>query len=143
MGAMPITSADDLLAALDPLPYPERTRTAARTARALAAAGELPALLRDLERHGLHGRRIAALAAAAGRETGYLAERLTDPDRVVRGYAIAAVRTLPVPDEAVEAALLDAPAAVRSRLARAVVLGRRTELAERLLPRLRERWGDA
>ncbi|MFF0411180.1 hypothetical protein ACFYUY_12120 [Kitasatospora sp. NPDC004745] len=85
--------ADQLLADLDPLSHPERQRLVVRTARERAALGDLTGLLSGLERHGVYGRRLAALAASAGRATGFLAERLTDPDPVVRGYALRAART--------------------------------------------------
>ncbi|GAA2741643.1 hypothetical protein [Kitasatospora cinereorecta] len=139
---MPLLLADRLLAAVDPLPHPLRLREVARTAAALESA-ELTDLLADLADHGPYGRRLAALAAFAGRHTAHLAERLTDPDRVVRRYAHRAVRTLPVPDAAVERAVLTAPTAVRAELLHAVLGSGRGALAERLVPALRERGSAA
>ncbi|WP_457029979.1 hypothetical protein [Kitasatospora sp. P5_F3] len=136
-------TAERLLAAVAPLPHPLRLREVARAGAALAPSGELPALLAELGSGGPYERRLAALAAQAGRQTDYLAERLTDPDRVVRCYAHRAVGQLPVPDGVVEQALLDAPTAVRAELSTAVLRARRTALAERLVPQLRERWGAA
>ncbi|MFD9127320.1 hypothetical protein [Kitasatospora sp. NPDC059571] len=135
--------ADHLLAGLDPLSFPERGRQVARTARDLAARGRLPQLLAELEEAGPFGRRLAALAASAGRDTGHLAARLTDPDPTVRGYAMRAARTQPLPDEAVEAAFADASGAQRRELARVIRYGRRQQLAERLVERLRTERGDA
>ncbi|MEV6209375.1 hypothetical protein [Kitasatospora sp. NPDC051914] len=135
--------ADQLLADLDPLSYPDRQRLVARRARELAADGDLPGLLSDRERSGVYGRRLAALAASAGRATDYLTERLTDPDPVVRGYALRAARTQGIPDEAIEAAFTDAPCTLRRQLARVVRHGRRHRLAERLVGRLCAEWGDA
>ncbi|MEV7189495.1 hypothetical protein [Kitasatospora sp. NPDC093102] len=135
--------ADQLLADLDPLSHPERLRLVARRARVLAVDGGLPGLLSDLERCGVYGRRLAALAASAGRATGYLTERLTDPDPVVHGYALRAARTQDIPDEAIEAAFTGASCALRRQLARVVRHGRRHRLAERLVSRLRAEWGDA
>ncbi|GHF78721.1 hypothetical protein GCM10018790_65900 [Kitasatospora xanthocidica] len=135
--------ADQLLADLDPLSHPERQRLAARRAREFAADGGLPGLLLGLERSGVYGRRLAALAASAGRATGYLAERLTDPDPVVRGYALRAARTQGIPDEAIEAAFTGASCTLRRQLTRVVRHGRRHRLAERLVGRLRAEWGDA
>lgn len=135
--------AERLLADVDPLPYPDRQRLVARRARELAADGQLPALLSELEHSGVYGRRLAALAASAGCATEYLTERLTDPDPVVRGYALRTARTQDVPDEAIEAAFTGASCTLRRQLARVVRHGRRHRLAERLVGRLRAEWGDA
>ncbi|WKX69220.1 hypothetical protein [Streptomyces sp. XD-27] len=137
------TTAEQLLSALEPLPFPARLSLTARTARRLADDGRLTPLLTDLDARGPYERRLAALAATAGQDAGFLAARLADPDPVVAGYALRAVRDLPVPDEAVEAAYDDAPAALRHRLARLLASGGRTALAERLVARLRAEWGDA
>ncbi|MBD0676903.1 hypothetical protein BU198_41015, partial [Streptomyces sp. CBMA156] len=135
--------ADQLLARLDPLSHPQRRQLVARTARELDRDSELPRLLSDLERSGVYGRRLAALAASVGRATGHLAERLTDPDPVVRGYALRAARTPAISDEAIEAAFTGASCTLRRQLTRAVRHGRRHRLAERLVDRLRTEWGDA
>ncbi|MFG2821348.1 hypothetical protein ACGFX4_18210 [Kitasatospora sp. NPDC048365] len=139
---MPRLTADRLLADVDPLSHPLRLRTVARTAAALDPGARAP-LLAELAAHGPYGRRLAALAAFAGRDTAWLTEHLTDPDRVVRRYAHRAIRALPVPDEAVARAVLTAGPAIRDELVRTVLRARRAELAERLLPALRERWGAA
>ncbi|MFD9223695.1 hypothetical protein ACFWDI_27695 [Streptomyces sp. NPDC060064] len=135
--------AEHLLSALEPLPFPARLSLTARTARRLADDGQLRALLTDLDARGPYERRLAALAASAGQDADFLAERLADPDPIVAGYALRAARVLPVPDAAVEAAYDDAPAALRHRLARLLASGGRTALAERLVVRLRAEWGDA
>ncbi|MEV4442817.1 hypothetical protein AB0K09_28150 [Streptomyces sp. NPDC049577] len=134
---------DDLLAALDPLPYPRRARHVAERARELSASGELPAVLDELSRRGAYGQELAALAAGAAREAGWLRTRLTDPDPVLRRQAVTAVRRGLVPDGDVIHALQDAPVAVRRALIRAVVGGRRTALADALARPVRDRWGDA
>ncbi|MBB4781386.1 hypothetical protein [Streptomyces rapamycinicus] len=137
--------ADELLAALDPLPFPRRMRELAGRARAASAEGRLGALIEELERRGTYERRLAAVAAAAGGRTGHLAARLADPDPVVRHRALDTARRGgpgAVPDDALEAAFADAPATVRRELARTVVAGRRTALADRLIEPFRERWGD-
>ncbi|MEE4593508.1 hypothetical protein V2J94_16685 [Streptomyces sp. DSM 41524] len=136
---------DELLAALDPLPFPRRMRELAGRARAASAEGRLGALIEELERRGTYERRLAAVAAAAGGRTGHLAARLADPDPVVRHRALDTARRGgpgAVPDAALEAAFEDAPATVRRELARTVVAGRRTALADRLIEPFRERWGD-
>ncbi|MFF4573901.1 hypothetical protein [Streptomyces sp. NPDC001410] len=136
-------TADHLLSALEPLSFPARLSHTARTAHGLADRKQLAPLLSDLDARGSYERRVAALAAFAGQDVGFLAARLADPDPVVAGYALRAARVLPVPDEAVEAAYDDAPAALRYRLARLISCGGRTALAERLVVRLRAEWGDA
>ncbi|MFF2950089.1 hypothetical protein ACFVVU_01860 [Kitasatospora sp. NPDC057965] len=133
---------DQLLADVDPLSHPERQRLVARRARELATDGRLPELLADLERRGVYGRRLAAFAASAGGATDHLTERLTDPDPVVRGYALRAARTPAITDEAIEAAFAGASCTLRRQLARAVRHGRRHRLAERLVASLRAEWGD-
>ncbi|MFG3117729.1 hypothetical protein ACGF4C_25465 [Streptomyces sp. NPDC048197] len=137
------TTAEQLLSALEPLPFPARLSRTARTARRLAEEGQLAPLLADLDARGPYERRLAALAALAGEDAGFLAGRLADRDPVVAGYARRAARLLPVPDEAVEAAYDEAPAVLRHRLARLLAAGGRTALAERLVVRLRADWGDA
>ncbi|WP_448318782.1 hypothetical protein [Streptomyces sp. CO7] len=140
---MPAT-ADQLLSALEPLPFPDRLRLTATTARDLARQGDgaLARLLAELDARGPYERRLAALAALAGRDVPFLAARLADADQVVARQAHRGARTLPVPDEAIEAAYQDAPDVLRHHLAALIVAGGRTALAERLLPRLREEWGD-
>ncbi|MFJ1752787.1 hypothetical protein [Kitasatospora sp. NPDC088134] len=140
---MPLLEAFDaaaLLAALDALPRAERTALFARTVRA-ASPGELDALRAELAKHGQYGRRLDAFAAELRRDAAALAGQLTDPDREVRGRALAAVRTLPLPVAEVLAAYRDGSAEVRRALRRTVARGRRTDLAALLLPVAREHWG--
>ncbi|MFD6877706.1 MULTISPECIES: hypothetical protein [unclassified Streptomyces] len=137
------TTAEQLLSVLEPLPFPARLTLTAQTAHRLATAGELGPLLAELDALGPYERRLAALAAFAGRDTDFLAARLADPDRCVASYALRAARRLPVPDGAIEAAYEDAPTALRQRLARLLLRGGRTALTERLVERLRGEWGDA
>ncbi|MEU8826995.1 hypothetical protein [Streptomyces sp. NPDC048636] len=140
----PRALADELLTALDPMPYPRRMHELAVRTRAATARGELGALIVELERRGTYERRLAAAAASVGGRTGHLEERLLDPDPVVRHHALAVARDGDgIDDEALETAFQDAPAAVRRELARTVVAGRRTALADRLIDPVRERWGDA
>ncbi len=137
-----ISTAEQLLAALEPLPHAARLRLTAVTAHRLAARGELRPLLRALDVLGPYERRLGALAALAGEDLGHLAARLADPDPVVRRYALRCAGRLPVADEAVEAAYDDASAVVRAGLARLLRDGRRPALAERLVIRLRTEHGD-
>lgn len=135
-------TVDRLLASLEPLSYPGRLNHLARTARSLHPGTELPSLIAELAGRGTYERRLAAFAALVGRQTDFLAERLTDRDPVVRAYAMRAARRLPLPDAAIEAAYEDASADTRQRLGGVVLASGRTALAERLVPRLREQWGD-
>ncbi|MFE2148374.1 hypothetical protein ACFXA3_42865, partial [Streptomyces sp. NPDC059456] len=134
---------EHLLADLAPLAHADREQLLTATARELAGTGELSRVLSELDGRGRYERRLAALAALAARQTEYLAQRLADPDPVVRSRALRAVRTLPVPDGAIEAAYEDASAEVRRDLARALLRSSRPELAERLACVLRAEWGDA
>ncbi|MGW8724907.1 hypothetical protein ACWGNF_02590 [Streptomyces sp. NPDC055808] len=136
-----ISPADELLAALEPLPHAARLRHTAVTAHRLAAGGGLRPLLAALDARGPYERRLAALGALAAGELDHLAARLGDPDPVVRRYALRAARRPAFPDGAVEAAYDDAPAVVRADLARLLRTGRRPELAERLVLRVRAEYG--
>ncbi|MEW2520296.1 hypothetical protein [Actinacidiphila alni] len=136
-------SVNRLLAELKPLPYGNRLERTAKRAREWAESGELEAAVGELDAGTPYERHVAALAALVGRHTDFLAERLADADPVVSGYALRALRLLPIPDAAVEAAYDDAPSHTRRRLTRAVVAAHRTALAERLVVRLRAEWGEA
>ncbi|MFG2867264.1 hypothetical protein [Streptomyces sp. NPDC048338] len=137
-----ISTADELLAALEPLPHAARLRCTAVHAHRLAARGRLGPVLAALDARGSYERRLAALAALTGGAWEYLAARLGDPDPVVRRYALRCARRLPVPDARIEAAYDDAPAVVRGDLARLLRDGRRPGLAERLALRVRTEYGD-
>ncbi|AUH39222.1 hypothetical protein [Streptomyces sp. CMB-StM0423] len=135
--------ADDLIRALEPLPYPRRLGELALAARRAAGRGELAALLDGLEGHGGYGRRLAAFAALVGRDTDFLAARLAHPDHAVRAQGMKAVRRGLLADDLVVAAFEDASALVRGQLVRSVVRGRRTAVAEALIGPVGEQWGDA
>ncbi|MFU9032945.1 MULTISPECIES: hypothetical protein [Streptomyces] len=94
------TTAEQLLSALEPLPFPARLSHPARTARRLAEEGQLAPLRADLDARGPYERRLAAPAALAGEDAGFLAGRLADRDPVVAGYARRAARRLPAPPSA-------------------------------------------
>ncbi|MFF5503373.1 hypothetical protein [Streptomyces roseolus] len=142
-----ISTAGELLAALEALPHAARLRFTAVTAHRLAARDELRPLLARLDALGAYERRLGALAALAAGDTAYLLARLGDLDPVVRRYALRCAHRLPVAadrsfDLAVEAAYTDAPAVVRADLARLLRDGRRSALAERLVRRARVEYGD-
>ncbi|MER5208273.1 hypothetical protein [Streptomyces sp. NPDC002825] len=137
-----ISTAEQLLAALEPLPHAARLRFTAVTAHRLASRDGLRPLLTALDARGPYERRLAALAALAAGDAEHLVARLADPDPVVRRYALRGARRLPVADAALEDAYDDAPAVVRADLARLLRDGRRPALAERLVLRARTEYGD-
>ncbi|MGW5349846.1 hypothetical protein ACWERV_04890 [Streptomyces sp. NPDC004031] len=139
----PRTAVDELLARLDPLAHPARMRAVAAWARERRHGGGPGALPAELETRGTYGRRLAAVAASAARDTEHLAARLADPDPFVRGHALRAAHHLPIGDDALERAMADAPRVVRAAVEDTVVASGRTALAERLIGPVRERWGDA
>ncbi|MEW9551864.1 hypothetical protein [Nonomuraea sp. NPDC050783] len=134
-------SGEALLARLAPLPYPRRMRALALHARRLAGTPRLRALLDELSAGGRDARRAALHLAMAGRDLGFVEHVLAGPDLALRRAALRAVRTLPVPDAAVAAALRDAPAELRLAVHRTLVQTRRQALAESLLPDVHARWG--
>ncbi|QKW19028.1 hypothetical protein HUT16_08075 [Kitasatospora sp. NA04385] len=100
-----------------------------------AAPAGARALTGELAEPGRYGRRPAAFGAVLTGRADLLGGRPTDPDRVVRGRAIDALRTVPELGRAVPDAYLRAPYAVRRELREALVRGRHAELvAARLLP---------
>ncbi|XVQ15295.1 hypothetical protein ACQP1W_23045 [Spirillospora sp. CA-255316] len=138
----PAEAADQLLTGVEPLPYPRRMRALALHARRLAGTPELAALLSELAARGPYERRTALHMAMAARDLDHIAAVLAGPDLDLRRAALRAVRTLPVPDEAAEAVLHEAPTALRRAFYRTLLHARRSALADRLLPAVRERWGD-
>ncbi|MQY14704.1 hypothetical protein SRB5_48800 [Streptomyces sp. RB5] len=132
---------EQLLAATDRLSHPERMRELARAVRAAAADGGLDELLSGLAAHGTYGRRLAATAAGIARHDAHLEACLADPDAIVRAPALRALRQGRIADDAVTAALRDAPAEARRRLVRTIAVAGRTALAESLIEPMLERWG--
>ena len=139
MPRTPQQQVDSLLNALDPLPYPQRMRELAARAREFTP---LRPVLTELEERGSYGRDLAVVAAAVGRDTEWIADRIADPDPFVRGHALQVADSLQVPDSVYESGLTDASETVRRDLLRAIVAGGRTALADRLLDGVRQDWGD-
>ncbi|MGW5862785.1 hypothetical protein ACWFRJ_11515 [Streptomyces sp. NPDC055239] len=136
------TAARYLLSDLDPLPYPRRMREIADSAGDFARRGALRSVLEELESGGPYERGVAIVLACAGRDTEWTGARIADPDSFVRLHALRVAESHGVPDAAFEAALDDAPEVVRRQLLRAIVAGRRTALADRVIRPLRREWGD-
>ena len=111
-------SAAASLARLEPLPYPRRMRALALHARRLAGTSQLRVLLDELFAQDQYARRTALHVAMAARDLDFIQEVLAGPDMELRRAALRAVRTLPVPDPAVAAALQDAPTELRLALYR-------------------------
>ncbi|MER7757326.1 hypothetical protein [Kitasatospora sp. NPDC097643] len=143
----PAEAVDHLLAELDPLAYPNRMRRLAAWTKGLLRQGggseQLRPLLAELDTRGAYGRGLAGVAATIAEDVEFVAARLTDPDPAVSRQALKAAIHLPVADEVLAAALVDAPAVLRHRLTALVVARGRTALAERLLLSVRQSWGDA
>ncbi|MFI1577241.1 hypothetical protein [Embleya sp. NPDC020630] len=127
------TDADALLAALDPLPYRERTRALAHTARRLHASDQFPALLADLAGRDGYTRSLALTLAIIGGDVPHVIRATRDPDPTLAGRAVSAARTLPIPDRVLADLLDDAPAVLRASIYRVLRTGRRTALADRLI----------
>ncbi|MET9406386.1 hypothetical protein ABZX90_11560 [Streptomyces sp. NPDC002935] len=140
MNPTPQRIVDSLLNALDPLPYPQRMR---ELAQHVDEMDELRPVLEELDARGPYERGIGVVAASVGRDAEWIADLVADPDAFVRGHALRVAESLQVPDSAYVSALDDAPEAIRRELLRAIVAGRRTALADRLVDGLRSRWGDA
>ncbi|MEU3306672.1 hypothetical protein [Nocardiopsis sp. NPDC006832] len=133
-------SAIELLHHLSPLSRPDRMARLARYALGHSGTPHLTALQRELDEHG-HGR-LALHMATAARDLDLIAPHLAGPDPELRRAALRAVRTLPVPDEAVRPLLTDASAGLRRALYRTLFTARRTTLADSLLDRVRAEFGD-
>ncbi|MFI6576412.1 HEAT repeat domain-containing protein [Nocardiopsis sp. NPDC050513] len=134
-------SATQLLQSLDHLAPDVRMRRLALYARDHAGTSHLSVVLRRLDADG-HAR-IALHMAIAARDTATVARYLAGPDHALRRAALRAVRTVPVPDEAVLPVVEDAPTGLRRALYRTLYDGRRTALAERVLDRVGHEYGDA
>ncbi|MFC4907192.1 hypothetical protein [Actinomadura gamaensis] len=135
-------AADALLADVEPLAFPHRMGALALHARRLAGTPGLGALLAELSTRGRYERHLALHMAMAARDLPFVAAVLAGPDLDLRRSALRAVRTLPVPDDAVVPVLDDAPTELRRAVYRTLLHARRTSLADRLLPEMRALYGD-
>ncbi|MFL1381785.1 HEAT repeat domain-containing protein [Nocardiopsis protaetiae] len=141
-------SAHQLLSTVEPLSCAARMRALTDFARRRAGTPELSAVVRDLEDR-VRGTGFAPHAqwafashlALVSRDLNAVARHLASPHPDLRRAALRAVRTLPVPDEAVLPVLRDAPTGLRRALYRTLFHARRTALADRLLPTVRRDHG--
>src|SRR6266542_4141572 len=137
---MPLVQlADALLTDLAPRNPHERVRRAVAVARATTGE-ERRALLAELGRREPYCRHLAVTMAAATGESGHLLAALDDPYPAVRRHALGAPG---LPDDAVADLLMDASWTDRLAIYARLRRERRTALADRLLPLVRQRWVDA
>ncbi|MEY9927525.1 hypothetical protein ABH926_002159 [Catenulispora sp. GP43] len=87
-------------------------------------------------------RREALHQAMIDRDFPVIEEALRGDDLALRRAALRAVRTLPVADDAAAAVLTDASLDLRRAFYRTLFHAHRTALADRLLPAVRQQWGD-
>ncbi|MFD8592586.1 hypothetical protein ACFV1B_24095 [Streptomyces sp. NPDC059637] len=129
-----------LRALFDPLPHPARTAALARYARALAP-DDYRTLHAALDSGSPDDRHTALFLAVVRRDLDTVGTALGDP--LLRSRALSAAARLPVPDGPLAAVALGDVRSARHDTYRVLRLSRRTALADRLLPRVRERHGDA
>jgi hypothetical protein len=132
-------SATQLLSFLADRSASARMSYLALYARDHAGTPHLAGILRQFEADG-HGR-LAVHMATAARDTAALTRYLAAPDPALRRCALRGVRL--VPDDAVTPVLADAPTGLRRALYRTLYHARRTALADGLLARVRDEYGDA
>jgi hypothetical protein len=132
-------SATQLLSSLADRSAAARMSYLALYARDHAGTPHLAGILRQFEADG-HGY-FAVHMATAARDTAALTRYLAAPDPALRRCALRGVRL--VPDDAVTPVLADAPTGLRRALYRTLYHGGRTALADGLLTRVRDAYGDA
>jgi hypothetical protein len=138
MLGVPYTAAT-LLDDLAPRHPHERVPRAVEVARRMAGA-KRRALLAELGGAEPYCRHLAVTMAAATGESGHLLTALRDPYPAVRRHALHAPG---VPDEGLVALAEDGSWTDRLALYARLRRRRQAALADRLLPPVRERWGDA
>ncbi|HET8683684.1 MAG TPA: hypothetical protein VFM54_17725 [Micromonosporaceae bacterium] len=117
----------------------ERVRRAVEVARGMGT-DDRRALLADLGGRGPYCRHLAVTMAAATSEAGHLLAALRDPYPGVRARALGAPG---LPDDALAGLVEDAAWADRLALYARLRRRRQAALADRLLPVVRGRWGEA
>ncbi|WP_017587023.1 HEAT repeat domain-containing protein [Nocardiopsis ganjiahuensis] len=134
-------AARRLLAEIAPLSGPERMRHLARYARTHRDSPLLAETAAGLDALGRSA--FGAHLALAARDTGLVTGYLTGPDQDLRRSVLRRSHVLPLPDRALEELLDDAPHRLRRALYAFLCRGRREALADRLLPVVLERHGEA
>lgn len=132
-----------LLAELDSLAFPDRTRLLAMRARGLAGSRELGVLLDDLYGGDQFQRQIAVFLAAVAGERETIAGALDDPDWDVRRPAISAwLRSGALSSRQVAAFVTAAPWHDRRHVYRGLRRLRAAAVADGLVDVVVERFGD-
>lgn len=129
-----------LYARFDHLPAPARMRAVAEHARSLDEAGYRSARA-ALNTADPDDRSLALFLAVVRRDLDAVGLALADP--VLRPRALAAAIRLPVSETALEPLVLSPVRAVREDTYRVLRLSRRAAFADRMLPHVHERHGDA
>jgi hypothetical protein len=133
---------EELLAEIEPLSHGERCRRLALH----VGRGLLSDELAELGALGYYERSLALLIASAAKNRPaleHLTAAMRDPAADIAQAAIGWSARLGVGVDAFAALLEDAPAATRAATYRAIRRWRRTDLAEALIERVAERWGEA
>ncbi len=133
------SAAERLLAEIATLDPDERVRYVVALSRGLDA-GERGPLLAELGSGEAHAARLAVVMAVAGGDRAHLAVAAHSPHPSVRAGALRAPQ---LGEDVLAAVLADGPLADRARVAVRLRRGGHEDLADRLLPLVRERWGDA
>jgi len=133
-----VRTVDALLSDLARRHPHERVRSAVEIARDLGPKRRR-SLLTELAAAEPYCRHLAVTMAAATGDREQVAAALGDAHPSVRRHALAATD---LPDEAIAAMVEDGAWADRNLLYSVVRRRRRHELADRLLPAVRRRWGD-
>ncbi|WP_219417860.1 hypothetical protein [Pseudonocardia nigra] len=133
-----MTSADRLLDEITPLDPGDRVRRAVAVARAADPAARA-ALLTDLGGRDPYARGLAVTMAVATGDVAHLDAAARDPYPQVRARALAASA---LPEAAVRAVLAEGALVDRRRAYTWLRTGGHRELADALLPGVRDRWGD-
>jgi hypothetical protein len=123
---------------LTPAARIERVVSLARQLQATDPAG-LSTILADLFAGDAFGRRLAVLMAEVAGRSDVLRAAAADPDSAVAGQALISSQ---LPDAAIIEILQSGALQWRRLIYRRLRRDRRADLAVRMLPTVRERWGD-
>ncbi|WP_433336829.1 hypothetical protein [Spirillospora sp. CA-294931] len=129
--------ATNLLDEIEPLPFGERCRRLAD----LRDSPHLDGLLDDLGRGGYYERSTALFLAATARHREHVVRAMRDPDAELAARAMGLAARFGVEAVVFAAVVAEAPSAVRSAAYAGLRRWRRTDVAERLVGPVAERWG--
>ena len=139
---MTVPSLPDLVAEMDRGTHADRARRLAELGRDHAADPALGPLLDALAARSPYEHQLALLAAVVAGDAPRVLAALSDPVVGVRSFAFAHLAQLDVPDDVLSGLLPLSSQADRAKLLRAIVRGRRTALADRLIDEVRRARGD-